>query len=192
MSYLTNSNCELLYASLNQGSGKSSFTAETLLNDSAMGVQARIRPDFWQPNQNQVGRGLHITARGAVTSSGTPTFTINVRVGGAGSTTAAILLGSGAMTTTNNTGNYWELEGDVILTAMGQSGASSTIRGMGQVRCPGFATSISTIFGGGADPGTTSTLDTSITNYINVNASCSVSHASNLIQIKQLLVYGLN
>jgi len=40
--------------------------------------------------------------------------------------------------------------------------------------------------------GIATTLDTSITNYINFNAACSASSASNKLRIEQLQVFGLN
>jgi len=43
----------------------------------------------------------------------------------------------------------------------------------------------------GAD-GVATSLDTSITNYINFNAACSASSASNKLRVEQLLVFGLN
>lgn len=196
MSFLTGTNCELVYASTAAGTAKASFTSEVLINDTAgMGVQAHLPPDFWLPqNFGSVGKGIKIVARGILGSTATPTYTFTVRSGTAASTSAAILLGSAAITTGSGvTAQMWELEGDVILTAMGATGANSTVRGIGQFRCGGVASPFMyPLYGSAASPGTVATLDTSITNYINFNVTCSASNAANSVTLQQLLVYGLN
>lgn len=193
MSFYTGTNTELLYASTSPGTAKSSFTTEAQINDTAgMGVQAHLPADFWFPNRTQPGRGIKIVARGLIGSTASPNFTLTVRAGAAGNITSAILLGTAALTAANNSAQIWELEGDVILTNIGAAGANSTVQGVGVLSSPGLANQTSPAFGGAAAPGTVATLDTSITNYINVNAACSASNAANTIQLLQLLVFGLN
>lgn len=194
MSFETGTSCELLYASTAVGTAKASFTSEALINDTAgMGVQYHLPDDFWMPNQNQTGRGIRIVARGILSATGTPTYTFTIRAGPAGSTTAAILLGTNAQTTVSGPTNVmWELEGDIILTAIGATGNNSTVRGIGMLKSAGLATLLMQAYGGGASPGTVATLDTSINNYINVNVACSASSASNSVTLQQLLVFGLN
>lgn len=185
---------ELLYASTAAGATLSSFTTEALLNTTtAMGVQVHLPPDFWLPNQNQVGRGIRITARGVLsTTSSAPTYTFTVRGGAAGNVSSApIILGTAAVTPGNSlTSAYWELSADCILSAIGAAGANSTLRSVGQLAISG--TGAQAAWGGAASPGTVATLDTSITNYINVNVACSASNASNVVTLNQLLVFGLN
>lgn len=195
MSFLTGTNMELIYASTAAATAKASFTTEVQINDTAgMGVQAHLPPDFWLPNPNSVGRGIKVIARGILSSTGTPTYTFSLRAGAAGSTTAAILLGSAALTTGSGVTNQaFEFQGDIILTTMGAAGANSTIRGIGLLASGGLASPFSyPLYGGGASPGTAATLDTSITNYLNFNVACSASSASNTITLQQLLVFGLN
>lgn len=195
MSFITGSVSELIYASTAPGTAKASFTTEAQINDTAgMGVQAHLPPDFWLPNKSQIGRGLRIVARGILSSTGTPTFTPTIRLGAAGSTSTAIALGTAALTTGSGVSNqFWELEGDVILTAIGAAGTNSTIQGMGRFVSSGIASPFMAVaYGGAASPGTVATVDTSITNYINVNAACSANSASNTITLQQLLVFGLN
>lgn len=196
MSFLTGTNTELIYASTAAGTAKNTFTSEVQINDtSGMGVQAHLPPDFWTPNNTQVGRGIRIVARGILSSTGTPTYQWTIRGGAAGSTSAAILLGTTAGLTTGSgvTNQPWELQGDVILSAQGAAGANSSVRGTGMIICPGLAT---TIAGVGANASLTTpvatTLDTSITNYINFNVTCGTSNASNTITLQQLLIFGLN
>lgn len=194
MSFLTGTNCELIYASAAAGTAKASFTSEVQINDTAgMGVQAHLPPDFWSPNNVQKGRGIHLVAKGIVSSTGTPTYTFTIRLGSAGNTTLALVLGSAALTTGSGISNqYFELAGDVVLETMGAAGTNSTVRGIGYCLSPGFANKIDPLYGAAASPGTVATVDTSITNYVNFNVTCSASSASNTITLQQLLLYGLN
>lgn len=196
MSFLTGTSSELIYVSTAAGTAKASFTSEVTINDTAgMGVQAHLPPDFWLPNHAQsVGRGIRIVARGILSSTGTPTYTFTIRSGTAANTSAAILLGSTTLTTGSGvTNQYWELEGDVILESIGAAGANSTVRGIGSIESAGLASPFSyVVYGGAATPGTVATLDTSITNYINFNVTCSANQSANTITLQQLLVFGLN
>jgi hypothetical protein len=194
MSFVTGSVTELIYASTAVGLTQASFTTEQQFNTTAtMGAQAHLPPDFWLPNPTQVGRGIKVIARGILSSTGTPTYTFNIRSGAAGSTSTAILAGTGTLTTSTGASNQiWELEADIILTTLGAAGTNSTVRGMGTIRSPGLNPVIGPVWGGGASPGTVATVDTSIVNYINMNIACSASSSSNTITLDQLLVFGLN
>jgi hypothetical protein len=195
MSFLTGTSQELIYTSINPGTAKNTFTTEVQINDTVgMGVQAHLPPDFWLPNLTSQGRGIHIVARGILSSTGTPTYTFTIRLGAAGSITSAIVLGSAALTTGSGvTNQMFELEGDIILGIIAGAGANSTVRGMGLINCGGLASPFTyPVWGGAASPGTVATVDTSITNYINFNVACSASSVSNAITLQQLMVWGLN
>lgn len=200
MSFLTGTNTELIYASTSAGTAKASFTTEVAINDTAgMGVQSHLPPDFWLPNKpGAVGRGIRIFARGIVSSTATPTYTFTVRGGAAGAITGAILSGSAALTTASGIANapWWFDSGDIILETIGAAGANSTIRSVGTLLTDAYSAATTTrvfaLYGGAASPGTATTFDTSITNYINFNVTCSASSASNTITLQQLTVYGLN
>lgn len=202
MSFLTGTNTELIYASTSLGASLNTFTTEALLNTTAtMGVQPHLPPDFWLPNQASVGRGIKIVARGTLASTATPTFTFTIRGGAAANASAApILAGTGTMTTLSGaTTCAWTLEVDCILKTIASTGTNSTIYSYGEFNCAGLATTANNEVIGGLTtagtlvaPGTITTLDTSITNYINVTAACSASSASNIIALKSLQVYGLN
>jgi hypothetical protein len=197
-SFLTGTNTELVYASTAAGTAKASFTSEVQINDTTgMGAQAFLPADFFGiggGRDGAIGKGLKIVARGILSSTGTPTYTFTCRSGTAGSTTAAIMLGSAALTTGSGVSNQlWEFQGDVILESLGAAGANSTVRGIGLLACGGLASPFSyALWGGAASPGTVATFDTSIKNFINFNVTCSASSASNTITIQQLLVFGLN
>ena len=194
MSFITGTNTELIYASKAAGTAKSAFTTEVQINDTAgMGVQAHLPPDFWLPNNSAVGKTIRIHARGILSSTGTPTYTFTIRTGTAGNTSAAIILGTAALTTGSGvTNQIWELDADFTLSVIGAAGANSSGVGLGTLSSSGTANKIDPVYGGAASPGTVSTLDTSITNYINFNVACSANSGSNSITLQQLLVFGLN
>ncbi len=182
---------DLLYASQTAGAAKGTFTSEFKINDTAtMGPTAVLLPEFWMPVSG-IGRGIHIVARGILSSTGTPTYTFTCRLGAEGSTSAAIALGSAALTTGSGvTNQIWQFEGDFILKAFGAAGANSTGVGTGVFTSSGTANKVDPLYGGGATPGTVATLDHSILNYVNLNVTCSASSASNTVTLQQLLVYG--
>lgn len=196
MSFLTGTNTELIYASTAAFTAKNTFTSEVQINDTAGGgVQAHLPPDFWLPNPTAVGKGIKIKAWGILSSTATPTYTFTIRLGSAGNTTAAIVLGSAALTTGSGVTNQpWQLEGDVVLVSQGAAGANSTVRGTGFIFSGGLASPF--MYGIGASASltapTVATVDASITNYINFNVACSASSASNNIQLLSLQVHGLN
>lgn len=202
MSFITGTNKELLYANTSVGATLATFTTEAQLNTTAtMGVQAKLSPDFWPANQNSVGRAIQILARGTIASTATPTYTFTVRGGAAGNiTTAPILAGTGAVATISGaTTSAWVFEAVCVLKAIGAAGANSTLFTVGRLDSNAFSGTANTSVAGGLTtagtlvaPGTVTTLDTSITNYINFNVACSASSASNTVTLQQLLVYGLN
>lgn len=196
MSFLTGTNVETIYASHTAGATLATFTTEAQLNTTGtMGVQASLPPSFWLPNQASVGRGIRVVARGILAATATPTYTFTVRGGAAGNiTTAPVLGGTAALTTVSGaTTCAWELEFDLIMKTMGAAGANSTVTSVGRVFSAGLATTANNmVYGASASPGTLAVLDTSITNFINVNVACSASSASNTISLQQLLVFGLN
>ncbi len=183
---------DLLYASLTAGAAKASFTSEFKINDTTtMGPTAVILPQFFMPNSG-VGRGLHIVARGIVSSTATPTYTFTCRLGTEGSTSAAIALGSAAITMQSGvTNTLFDFEGDVTFKSFGAAGANSTMTGVGRIIGAGLASPfIYPLWGAGATPGTVATVDHSIANYVNFNVACNASSSSNTITLQQLLVYG--
>lgn len=202
MSWLTGTNVELIYASTSVGASLNTFTTEALLNTVAtMGVQPHLPPDFWQPNQNAVGRGIKIVARGTLASTATPTYTVTIRGGAAANASAApVLAGTGAVATISGaTTSAWELEVDCILKTMAGTGTNSTIFSVGRLDSNGLSGTANTSVAGGLTtagtlvaPGTITTLDTSVANYINVTVACSASNAANVFALQSLMVYGLN
>lgn len=195
MSFLTGTNVETIYTSTSTFN-LNTFTTEAVINKGTTQVQAHVPPDFWLANNSQLGRGIYIRARGIVSSTATPSYTWTVRLGASG-ITGPIVLGSAALATASGVTNVpWNLEGTVVLEAIGQAGGNSTARGIGTLMTDGYSAATTTrmyqLYGGAASPGTVATVDTSITNYINLDITCTASSASNTITLQQMEVYGLN
>lgn len=195
MSFLTGTSAELIYVNTASGTAKASFTSEVQINDVAgMGEQASLPPFFFGNQPYGIGKTIKILARGILSSTATPTYTFTVRLGAAGSTTAAIVLGSAAITTGSGvTNQLFEFQGDIVMRAIGAAGNNSTVQGLGTLVSPGLASPFEyALFGGAASPGTVATVDNTIANYINFNVACSASSASNSITLLQLQVMGAN
>ena len=192
MSYLTTNQGELIYASPSSGTAKASFTSEVAINDTTgMGLPAHIPPDFWRGAGDGTLRTIMVRARGILSSTATPTYQFTLRLGTLASTTAVIALGSAALTTGSGVSNQiWEFEGEFNVRTFGTTAATATGHGEGLLTSSGTANKIDPLWGGGASPGTFSTLDTTITNYFNFNVTCSASSGSNTITLHQLLVFG--
>lgn len=195
MSFITNTVVETLYASTAAGATLSTFTTEAQLNSvGTMGVLPHLPPDFWLPSPTQVGRGIRVEANGVLGTTGTPTLTFTLRGGAAGNiTTNPLLAGTAALTLAATlTAVPWKFQIDLILSAIGAAGANSTLRGQGSLRVGGIAASEWAVWGGGSSPGTVATLDTSISNYLNLNVACGTSNAANTVTLNSLRVFGLN
>lgn len=185
---------ELLYCNRVSFTAKNTFTTEVAINDTAAEAQAKIPADFFLPGA-QFPKALRFVARGILGTTGSPTYTFTCRLGAAASITAVIVLGSAATTAAATVSNQlWAFQGDVIVRTLGTTGATATGNGLGWIESPGgFASPFqAALFGGGAQPGTFTTLDPTIANFVNFNVACSASSASNTITLLQLLVFGLN
>lgn len=196
-SFTSGTQTEIIYSNSAAGTAKNTFTTEAVINDTAgMGPQPILQPYFWQPSPNlNVGRAIRLVARGIISTTGTPTFQWFSRLGSAASTAGPNIGSTAALTTGSAISNQlWEYELDAQLTIAGATGGNSTVRGLGMLTCPGGLASPfgGAIFGGGASPGTVATVDISTTNYVNFDAACGTSNASNSIQVLQLIIFGLN
>lgn len=198
-SFITGTSVELIYANTASGTAKASFTSEfASLNDTTgMGNLAHLPVDFWTPS-NTNGRTIRVEAWGIVSSTATPTYTFTTRLGTAGSTSAAIIAGTAALTTGSGITNLgWAAKAMVTMVTVGAAGANSTVRGNGRLDS---GTSVFSTNGGGnpynasasGTAPTVATVDTSITNFVNFNITCSASSASNSIQLLGLHVWGMN
>jgi hypothetical protein len=196
-SFITGTSSELIYSNTTVGTAKNTFTTEAVINDTVgMGPQPILPAFFWLPS-GSVGKTIRVIARGIRSDvATTPTWQFFTKLGLA-ATTAGANIGSITATqisATAATALLWEYEMEAQLTVAGATGTNSTIRGLGF--CTFQATPTTTlglqIFGAGVSPGTVSTVDISVTNYVNFNAACGTSNGSNSVQLLQLLLFGLN
>lgn len=195
-SFLTGTSVELIYANETVGTARNTFSVEGVQNDVAgMGPQPVLPPYFFLPGPSAKGRTVRVVARGIYSTTAAPTFTFISRIGAAASTSASIIGQTAAVTHGSTQTNLaWEAEFDVTLTIPGGTGANSTLRSLGFYTAGLTTTSVvgAQIFGNNASPGTVATFDISITNYFNINANCGTSSASNIYQLLQLLIQGMN
>lgn len=200
MSFVTGTNCELLYSNTAIGAVKSNFTSEAQINDAAsMGTQPVISGFFFQPNASSAGKTIKIVARGIVSSTGTPNFGINARLNTAINTiTGPIALGSspiaGPPTVSGASNLAWVFDGDFFLVAPKEpTGANSSILGVGNLGGAAFTANGSLFANAATNPTTAlASIDIGQAYYITISATCSAASASNTITLQQLLVYGLN
>jgi hypothetical protein len=195
-SFLSGTVSEVIFQTVADYSAIASFTTETSL---LSGARQPSFPAGFFDNQNKPGKGIRIVAKGVLGTTSTPTYTFQVRLG----TTSGITFITGtsvgvsaAITTQSGVTNvYWELAMDIICTVPGIGTGNCTLSGAGLVSSPaGFASP----FVYPLEPTTpntatwTSTIDDSLTQYLNLSVTSSANSASNTLTMKQLIVYGLN
>lgn len=183
-----------MFASVATGTQLNTFTTE----DSLMKTLPHciIPAGFFNPANGGTGKSLRVKACGRLGTTGTPTFTFNIRLltsttwsaAGLGFASAAITAGSGV------TLAPWFMDVEIICRTVGAGGASNTtLACMGEVR---GGTSLAA--GGGvysipaANTAFTGSIDSSSVQYLYLSAACGTSNASNLIQLEMIKVYGEN
>lgn len=173
----------------------SSFTLEASL---LAGVkQQPVIPAGFFADERARGTGLRITARGIVSSTGTPTYTFQLRLGttaGDSDLSGSSIGVSAAITTASGiTNKYWYLDVTVINTTPGIASTNGVVSGAGHIMSPGgFASP----FIYAIEPTTPDTAtwtgggwDFSLQHFINFSVTCSASSASNTIRCKQFVVW---
>jgi hypothetical protein len=194
MSFLTGTYAETIWCNDASGTSRSSFTTEVAINDLAgCGPQPYLPAGFYQPGAR---KRIAVKARGLMSSasSGGGNFTVTLRLAtSAAATSGTIALGSAAWTpATSLSSVMWELEGEFTSGDLSGSAATS-LRGTGllTVNETQTASRIVPLWANAASPGTT-TFDPTLSYFLTLNAACTVSNASNLIQLLDMQVMGLN
>ncbi len=198
-SFLTGTNVELIYSNPIAGAAKSTFTTEFQINDLAtMGQPPTLPAYFFMPSRAR-GQAIRIVARGIITNSASAptwawTFRLNPVITPAIPPTGPNIGSTATLTALTSLSNQlWEAELDVQLTIEGVVAAQSTLRGLGILFAPTlFTVASAAIFGGGASPGTVATFDQTLLNTLTVGVTCGTSAGTNIAQVLQLLVFGLN
>lgn len=197
MSTTTGTWSELMWVNIADFSALASSASEGSLL-SGVNDQPMFNPPFWHNRQGR-GRTILIDAMGVFSTTGTPTLIFQVRLGTTSG--SAYLSGtsvgvSAAITTQSGvTSKAWYLHLALVCTVPGIGTGNSTLAGAGWVKSQsGFASP----FDYPLEPTTpdtatwTSTIDNSLTQYLNISATWSASSASNTITLKHLRVAGLN
>ncbi len=190
MSFLTGTSTEVLYSSVTNGTQLNTFTTEDNLQKTLPPI---IIPAGFFMGPTAEGKRIRIQARGRMGVTGTPTFTISLRL--LTSTTwsaAGIGFSTAALTGAAATLAPWKLDAEIVMRTMG-IGAASTILVMGEFSAPGaLASPFSGTIPAANTAFTAATYDNSVTNYLFLSAACSASSGSNLIQVESIAVYGEN
>lgn len=179
---------DMWYQNTADATALASFTTEASLLGGLVAGPPIIPAEFFD-RANGIGRSLRICARGILSSTATPTYTLTIRFG---TSAAGILLGTTAAMTTGSgvTNRVWQLEADLICRAVG-SGTSATMQTGGIVQSGGLASPFAFPI-----PNDSTTwhigFDSTVANSIWLGAACSANSASNTIQLRQILVFGLN
>jgi len=175
----------------------SSFTADASLWGGTN--QQPLLEAFYFDGPQGRGKAVKLKAKGVLSCTGTPTYTFTLRLGTtAGSAylsgttvgvTAAITCQSGI------TNQQWELEWELVCRTPGIGTNNCTVAGAGWVRSPGgFAAPYAYALQPSTPPTATwtATIDSGLTQYLNLSVACSASSASNSITCKEIIFQGLN
>ena len=194
MSFETGKFSELIFSNPGDYTTLSSFTSEA--NLTAGDVRPILPAKFFSIG-GDISKVITFEARGILSTTGTPTFQLNLNIGT--STTWAssdtVLAQTTTMTTQSGVTNaHWWLVVDVMCLDIGFSGMSLSCAGMffgpGAVATP-FAYAMAPSIGTPAT-WTVSSLDSATTYSPSISAVCGTSSASNTITCKQFLVHGRN
>lgn len=197
MSFITGTGTELLYVSVATATQLNTFTTEDSLQKTLPHVI--IPAGFFNPSNGGVGKTIKVRAFGRLGTTGTPTYTFNLRLltsttwsaGGVTWASAAITAGSGV------TLSPWYLDFDITCQTVGAGGAANTtLAGFGKTY---GGTSLPAVLASGgvfsmpvANTAFTKSIDSSVTQYLYLSVTCGTSSPSNLIQLEMLKVYGEN
>jgi len=187
---------QLIFENASNYTALSSFTSEANLLAGQSGERPAFPPLYFNMVQR---RTFRVLARGIVGSTGTPTFTITIRLGTSTTwaTTDSQIGITQAITTASGISNkWWELNFQMTCTIQGLGSNNMTLSGSGSIRSPGgFASPFEYAIEPTAPDTATWTVantDGALVQYLGLSATCSVSDASNTIQVKQLYCYGEN
>lgn len=191
MSYITGTGMEVLYTSIATGTQLNTFTTEDNLMKTL--PYCIIPAGFFYAPNGGVGKCLKVRAYGRLGTTGTPTFTLSIRLltsstwsaAGIPFSTAALTGGSGV------TLAPFQMDIDLVMRSMG-TGAGSTIACMGTITAQTAFSVTGAVIPAANTAFTAATYDNSVTNYLFLSAACSASSASNLIQLEMIKVYGEN
>jgi len=174
----------------------SSFTSEASLL-AGPNLQPFLKA-FYFAGAKARGRKVRFTARGVLSSTGTPTYLFKARLGttAGDSYLAGTVIGTTAALTTGSgvSNEQWELLLDVTCRTPGIGTGAATLCVSGWLSSPGLAAPYRYAVQPSTPPQATwtVTIDAGLTQYLNLTATCSASNASNAITCKEWEFLGLN
>lgn len=188
--------CEVLSASISNGTTLSTFTTEASLMGSVL--MPKIPAGYFL-NNNSVGRTLKLRAYGRMGSTTTgPNFTITPRLfahGTAFSAGGGILLGTFAVVqmAASQTLAPWQMDLDIWMDNPNE-GATSNISTYGLINCPkGFVSPfMATLPDNNVTTNIVTTYDAWATYDLHIGVACNTSNAANLIRMDRYKFYGEN
>jgi hypothetical protein len=188
---------EMLFSNRSDFTAVASSASETSLL-SGTNEQPVLPALFFDGNRG-FGRTVSFVGQGVLGTTGTPTITFTVRFGttsGPSYLSGVAVSVSAAITTSSGVSNkYWRMQLDISCNTPGIGTGNTTLSGAGYVMSPGgFASPfIYPMEPSTPDTATwTSTIDSSLTQYVNFSITWSASSASNTCTLKQLLAWGQN
>jgi hypothetical protein len=192
---LTGTWTELFSANRADYTAIASFTSELSLL-AGVNDQPVFPALFFQQKER---RSFSILARGLLSTTATPSYTFQLRLGTTLGATfisgTSIGVSAAIVTASGVTNKWWELRLDMTCYTPGLGTGNSTLSGSGYVTSPGgFASPfIYALEPTTPDTATwTATIDNSLTQYLNLSVTSTASSASNTLTLKQLYVFGLN
>ncbi len=145
------------------------------------------------------GRIVSLLCRGVLSTTSTPTLIFQVRLGATSGSTYLSGTSVGVSPTITCASavstQMWELRLDLICNTPGIGSTNCTLSGAGYVMSPGgFAAPYIYALAPTTPPTATwtSTIDDSVTQYVNVSVTCGTSSSSNTVTCKQCILYGEN
>lgn len=205
MSFVTGTQSELLWSSIGTGTQLGSFTTEDSLMKT---LSPCIIPAGFFYNNQAVGKCLRIRASGTMgMTTGAPTFLFTLRMHPTSGTnavvapytfttgTGTIVLGATAAQATGASAVVrapWYMDVDIVCQNV-NIGAASVVSTMGEVRAPAtFATPFMATIPSLAVSPVVSTIDNQASYILWLSVTCSANNSLNLIDLRQMKVYGEN
>ena len=194
MSWTTGTQTEALSANTAVGTSFNTFTSAQYIGPSSTG-SGYLPANFFLPNTG-VGKTLNVKAFGYYACTATPTLVLGITANTTQGTynSSGIFAQTPAMTLASGVTGWWSLDCLITCTATGSSG---TFLASGAVILYSAVTS-ATAWNSGrltsstANPNTALTLSTEVAYYVELFATYSSSSASNLVQVYNVAVLGLN
>lgn len=194
---LTGTWTERIYQNFSDFTANANTSAETSML-AGSNNQPVIPALFWNYT-NGFGRTLIIRARGVMSTTSTPTIIFQLRLGttlGSSYLSGTSIGVTAAITTLSGvTNSQWELYYELTCRTIGQGSGNTTLSGAGWVMSgQGFASP----FWYPLEPTTpptatwTSTIDNTVTQYLNLSSTWGTASSSNTITCKALSMDGTN